>query len=230
MILSIHQPHIFPWLGYFDKMLKSDHFIYLDNVQFSKNYFQNRTKIKSFKGEEEWLTIPIKKAPLETLIKEIELSETYKIKLIEQKLKQNYAKADFMELYLDKILQIFNEQHFELSILNINSTEFVLNQIGIGPNRMTASNLSVNETDANLRLIKYCHALNCDVYLSGSGGKKYMDLELFKKSGIEVKFQDFQPDKNSYKQINGNFLPGLSVIDILLNVGNIGLLDLLTKK
>jgi hypothetical protein len=226
MILSIHQPHFFPWLGYFDKMVKSDFFIYLDNVQFSKNYFQNRTKIKSINGAEEWLTLPIKKAPLETLIKFIELSDTFKIKLIEQKLKHNYGKSIYLESYLSQILNIF-EFHGNLSKLNIKSTEFIINQVGFGPERMVASDLNINEADANLRLIKYCQELNCDVYLSGVGGKKYMDLELFKKAGIEVRFQDFQPNKIKYNQIGNDFLPGLSVLDVILNVGSEGLLNLL---
>jgi hypothetical protein len=230
MILSIHQPHIFPWLGYFDKMIRSDVFIYLDNVQFTKNYFQNRTKIKSQSGDEHWLTLPVKKAPLETAIKDMCLSDIYRKEQIFQKLLHFYSKADYWNTNFNEVYSVFNEQQVYLSSLNINSIEFILKQLEYSPQRFLASEMNLDVVDPNLRLIKYCQELNCDVYLAGAGGKKYMDLELFRRNGIEVRFQDFRPENYIYNQINGDYLCGLSVLDVIFNVGTYGLNNILFDK
>lgn len=227
MILSIHQPHFFPWLGYFDKMLRSDVFVYLDNVQFTKNYFQNRTQVKSQDGKTQWITVSVKKAPLQTLIRDTFVSETYDAELLCQKLTLYYRKAAFWEEFSEDVLAILKSGEAKLSLLNIKTVEYMVSRMDNSPKRLVSSELKSQETDANLRLVRICQELNCDVYLAGAGGKKYMDLELFKKEGIEVRFQEFHPQKYSYPQLGSDFIPGLSSLDVLFNIGFKGFNDLI---
>jgi hypothetical protein len=215
MILSVHQPHFFPWLGYFDKMIKSDKFVYLDNVQYRKNYFQNRTQVK-IGDTVQWLTLTINKAPLSSNICQIEIAENFNLKDVFEKLNRGYSKSINWDLYSEDVRNIINLKP-SLSALNIQSIEFLLSFFSKSPIRYISSELNTNELDANLRLIRICQELNCDVYLSGIGGKKYMDLELFKKEGIEVIFQDFSPEQVFYNQLGNSFVHGLSALDYIFN-------------
>ena len=87
MIVSIHQPEHFPYLGFFQKMQKSDLFVILDNVKFKKNNFQNRNRFLNKSGNDEWFTIPVEKKANSKLIRDVKVSEDYGWK---KKLKNNF--------------------------------------------------------------------------------------------------------------------------------------------
>ena len=61
MIVTIHQPETIPWTGFFHKMMCANLYVYLDHVQYRKNYFQNRNKIVKNQGKVGWATIPVEK-------------------------------------------------------------------------------------------------------------------------------------------------------------------------
>ncbi|MCE3259848.1 MAG: WbqC-like family protein, partial [Bacteroidetes bacterium] len=80
-----------------------------------------------------------------------------------------------------------------------------------------ASDLDLQSEDRNERIIEICRHLNGTIYFSGNGGKKYHDESLFVKNGITIKYTDFKPTE--YPQVGTPFLPGMSIIDVLLNCG-----------
>lgn len=217
-IVSIHQPHFLPWLNYLNKVAKADVFIWLDDVQYRRRYFQNRAKIKT-QNSELWITVSIKKADYLAEIKSIEISKDSMLKMVKT-IQSLYIKAPYFGEYFDDIAQILLSEHQYLSDLNFDLFLYLNRVLGITTKIVKSSELDVGEvTNPNERLVKLCTHFNATHYIAGKGGKNYMDLELFKQNNIEIQWQEFPNQNIVYNQINGNFVPGLSVIDTLFNVG-----------
>lgn len=216
--VSIHQPHFLPWLNYFNKVAKADVFIWLDDVQYRRRYFQNRAKIKT-QNSELWITVPIKKADYLAEIKAIEILEDSMPKMLKT-IQSLYQKAPYFKVYFNDISTILLSNHQYLSDLNFDLFIYLNKVLGINTKIIKSSDLNVGDIDnPNERLVKLCSHFNATHYIAGKGGKNYMDLELFKQNNIEIQWQDFPNQNTVYPQVNGDFVPGLSVIDVLFNVG-----------
>ena len=216
MIVAIHQPHYLPWLGYFDKMLKSDVFCYLDNVQYKKNEWQNRNRIKTAQGVQ-WITVPVGyRFPQKINEVKINTAEKWRRKHL-QALTTNYSKAAFFQDYIDLFEKAYARDWELISEFNIYLIEMMREILGLGHKPTTlASDLSVSE-DPTDRLIDICLALGGDTYLAGESGADYMDLERFRTRGLKVAFQDFSHPV--YPQLFGEFQSHLSMVDMLFNCG-----------
>jgi len=216
--VSIHQPHFFPWLNYFNKVAKANVFIWLDDVQYRRRYFQNRAKIKT-QNAELWITVPIKKADYLAEIKSIEILEDSMFKMIKT-IKSLYVKAPFFNDYFEDVSLILSANHQYLSELNYSLFTYFNRVLGITTQIVKSSEINVGTVaNPNERLVKLCSHFNATHYIAGKGGKNYMDLELFKRNNIEILWQEFPNQSIIYPQINGTFVPGLSVLDVLFNVG-----------
>lgn len=209
MIITIHQPEHLIWPGLIDKISQADIFVVLDTVQFRKNYFQNRNKIRTQNGWT-WLTIPIKKHSLKTKISDIEISynqdwtEPY-LALI----KNNYNKTKYFAKYFPELEQIILKKYKYLSDLNLELIKFILKHFNIKTKIIKASELKLPETKSGSEtVLEICKALSAEVYLSGISGKDYLDLPVFKSSKIRVIFQEFDCSDNN-----------MSSIDLLFNNG-----------
>ena len=218
MIASIHQPAYIPWLGYFDKMAKSDVHIFLDDAKYSKNNLFNRNKIKTPRGEA-WLTIPVKyKSDLSIYQTEIDNSTGW-ASSHSKTLKMNYSRAQFFD-YFQALLPRFYSNCFKeckyLSDFTIEMNKAISWWLDIETKFVKSSDLKVKGVK-NEKLINLCKAVGADTYLSGQGAKAYMDEELFLANNIKVHYQEFHHPV--YKQLWGNFIPNLSIIDFLFNCG-----------
>jgi len=216
MIAAIHQPQYLPWLGYFDKMDRADVFCYLDNVQFKKNEWQNRNRIKSSKGWQ-WITLPVcYRFPQK--INEVEINNKVKWQRKHvQALITNYSKAPFFEKYLPFFKQIYSNDFKSFSRVTIHINEQILMEFGINTTTIKASEMNLKNEDPTGRLIEICKNLGADTYLAGQGGEGYMDMELFQQAEIEVIFQEF--NHPVYPQTFGEFVSHLSIVDLLFNCG-----------
>lgn len=218
MIITIHQPEHLIWLGLIDKISKSDTFVVLDTVQFRKNYFQNRNKIRTKTGWQ-WLTVPIKKHPLKTLIKEIEISKTINwqedyLALLEE----NYRKTKYFLDYFPKIKKIILEKDKFLTELNLKLINLILELFDLKIQQIKASELNLSKNLKGSRLIlEICKKLKAKTYLAGISGKDYLRLAEFKSEGMKVIFHQF--DQPIYRQVFEPFIPGMSSIDLLFNYG-----------
>ena len=216
MIVAVHQPQYLPWLGYFDKIRRADVFCFLDNVQYKKNDWQNRNRIKTAQGWQ-WLTVPVQyRYPQKINQVTINNSVNWKKKHL-QTLVTNYNRATFFNEFKQSFEQVYSENWDYLSDLNIALIERLNRAFGL-EQRPTAksSDFSLRE-DPTDRLIDICRALNCDTYLAGRDGTQYMDLARFKQSGIQVIIQDFKhPD---YPQLFQGFQSHMSAVDLLFNCG-----------
>ncbi|MEQ6123918.1 WbqC family protein [Pseudotenacibaculum sp. MALMAid0570] len=218
MIVSAHQPHFLPWLGYFNKVAKSDVFVWLENVQFRKNYFQNRTKIKV--GEDEfWLTVPVKKASLETHIADIEVVKSKDYRKITKTIASTYSKTPhYIEFFAD-IENIINSDETSLNELNYNLFTYLLNTLDIDTQIIRSSELDLQSDDPNIRLVELCAKLKGTDYIAGKGGLNYMDESLFQEKSINILWQKFPVQDIQYQQRGENFIMGLSILDALFNIG-----------
>jgi hypothetical protein len=223
MIVSVHQPQYLPWLGYFDKIDKADVFVLLDNVQFKKNEWQNRNKIKTAGGEQ-WLTVPVMYR-FPQLINQVEINnrERWQHKQ-QQALISNYRKAPHWDALEPFLADLFQSEWQTISQLNIHVVRALVKVLGIETPLHIASEMGNFPEDPDERLIAITKYFGADTYLAGSGGRDYMDVDKYDRNSIKVLFQDYRHPV--YDQLFGDFLPHMSVIDLIFNHGGDSLIKL----
>jgi hypothetical protein len=218
MIAAIHQPNYLPWLGYFYKIHRSDVFVFLDNVQLPQGRsFVNRNKIKTAQNTL-WLTVPCKtKGRNKQLISEVDIDNEIGWREKHWKtMEYNYGKASYFDKYYDFFQGLYQQEWAKITELNEYAVEKIAKMIGLRSKFIKASALKVPGASTEL-LINICKAVGADTYLSGFGGKKYMDEAAFEKEHIKLEYYDFKHP--TYRQLWGDFVPGLSIVDLLFNEG-----------
>lgn len=216
---TIHQPEHLPWLGFIHKVMSADELVLLDDVQFEKNYFQNRNKIRTNEGWQ-WLTVPIKKHSLDTLIKDIKISYDFDWQSDYLKaLEFNYRKAKYFANYYPEIKEIILRNYELLADLNYELIKSILKSFHINIKIVISSELNFlsKPKGGSERCLEICKVLNTDIYLSGSFGKDYLDVSMFKKENIKVEYHKF--NHPVYRQVYDSFIPNMSSIDLLFNYG-----------
>lgn len=219
MIVSIHQPHFLPWMGYFNKVLHSEIFVWLHSVQYRKNYFQNRTQIKNVNEQPLWLTLPVH-ARLGMSIDEVTIADPRWRERICRTIEQCYRKAPYFTECWSILEGSLRTASDWLDEINLRTFRTLLKLLGGEDIRVErVATLDVKGEDPTSRLVEVCSALGANTYLAGRGGRNYLRVDAFLQAGIAIVWQDYSNDKISYQQLGRNFVPGLSVIDCLFNVG-----------
>lgn len=222
MIIAIHQPNYLPYLGFFDKMKQADIFIIYDDAQFNKEDYHHRNRIRIYHGWK-WLTIPVikkKNIPIKDVIIRNELKKK-NIFWSDAHLKDihdNYKETLYYNLYINKINKIYQRSYENLIDLNITLIQFLMDAFDIRTKLVLSSELGFTSKSSE-RLVEMVDSLGGDIYLSGSGGHEYLDISLFNERSIKVIFQDYKHPV--YKQYYEPFIPNLSAIDALFNIGEI---------
>lgn len=190
MIVSIHQPHYFPAYQYFDKIRHSDVFVFLDDVQFEKNGWQNRNRIKTKNGMQ-WLTVPVKHK-FGQLLGNTEIVGTKWIRKHIITIEQNFKCKNKIEW--KAIKKILNKEHVLLSDLNCELIEFISKRIfNFDTSFMKSSEMNIKVENPDERIIKIVEYLNGTKYIAGQGGKNYMDLDKY-KDHFNVVFQIYKEE------------------------------------
>ncbi|NIM12111.1 MAG: hypothetical protein GTO45_08370 [Candidatus Aminicenantes bacterium] len=218
MIAAIHQPNFIPWSGYFYKMLKCHRFVFLDDVQYNRRSVTSRVKIKTQQGEK-WLSVPVKKkGRYHQLVSEVEL-ETDNIwkKKIQGTLQSSYGKAPYYKIYFPEFETILQKDHRSLAELNIELIQWLAQAFEVKTPMVKSSELAGISGQSTERLVTICKAVGASQYLSGFGGQKYQEQEMFRQNNIELVVYDFKHPE--YLQLWGDFILGLSAIDLLFNCG-----------
>lgn len=215
MIMSAHQPAYLPWLGYLDKIKRSDVFIFLDTVQYEKNSYTNRNKIKTQNGPI-WLSIPV--------IKNDHFSKTMSEMPIDNRsnwqrkhlcsIQTSYAKAThYKELY-PKLKELYANTYDNIVDVTWDHLMFWLDILDIHTRIIKSSTLDISSKKSDL-VYDLCQAVGADYYISGALGKDYLDTRKFEDAGITVEFQEYKHP--IYPQLHGDFLPNMGVVDFAMN-------------
>ena len=217
-IITIHQPNYLPWLGFFHKIVLSDIYVAFNDVQFEKNSFNNRNKIKTAQ-DSYWLTVPIitKGKSKEILINNaiIDNNQKWKEKHLKT-IKLNYSKSKYYEKYIGFLEKTYSTNWKILSQLNMHILSWVFEELDIKTEFILSS--SIDKQGKKDKLVSdICKKLNTEIYISGALGKDYLNVEDFKKEGIHVHFQDYKHP--IYEQLWGEFIPYMGIIDLMFNHG-----------
>jgi len=218
MIVTIHQPDFFPWLGFFDRWQKSDIYIVLDDVQFLRCGWHHRDKIKTQNGVQ-WLTVPVqKKGRYHQTIKEVKINnqENWNQKHLKT-IQTAYKKAPNFDLVFGKLSEIYNREYDLLIEFNMDLLRLCSKLLGINTPLVFASDFNMKSTGSQ-RLVDLVQSVGGKEYLTGTGARDYLEEELFKKVGIGVHWQEFEHPV--YKQLHGGFEKMLSVLDFLMMRSN----------
>lgn len=214
-MISIHQSQFLSWIPFYYKVLQSDNFIILDDVQYQKNGVQNRNLIKTPQGQS-WITLPVRHE-LNTLINEVVISDKGAYKKMIKTIEFNYKKCSNFDKVNDVLLNHFNQEYDYLTDINDNLFTDILKLLNKSLILEKSSKLQClkSKDDLVIEIIKKVGDLE---YLSGSGALSYMNLEKFKKENIKVYVYEFK--HKPYKQLwdrQLGFIENLSIIDLLFN-------------
>jgi hypothetical protein len=223
MIVSAHQPHYLPWLGYLAKIAASDLFVVMDDLQYEAQNFQNRNRVKIAHGPA-WLTVPLERDGQATEIRDKRIANESSPKQHWQRrhfetLRNNYSSAPFWKLYEAALQDAYARPWSRLIDLQLHMLMLHLGWFAIKKPIVLASSLSLSGTKTD-RLASLCHAVNADVYLSGGGGSKgYLDEEKLRRLGVRVEWQTFNHPRYPQRHATLGFVSHLAALDLLLNCG-----------
>lgn len=219
MIAAIHQLDYLPWLGFFHKASLADVFVALDDVQFEKNSFTNRNKIKT-SGGWAWMTVPVlsDRHFKERRIKDCRIDATKGWRKKHQlSLMMNYAKSEHFGKYMPFFEGMYSREWESLAELNFFALKWLFGELGIKAKLIRASEIGGDFGKKSDLVLNICKELGADAYVSGTLGKDYLDVESFRKNGIEVVYQEYEHPE--YGQLWGPFEPCMSVVDLIFNRG-----------
>jgi hypothetical protein len=220
LIISISQPTVFPWIGYFNIIKSSDVFVFLDNVKFEKHSWQMRNRIKEVtknKDSEVWIRIPTKNVKSDTLINQVLIDNTQKwkinhIKTFKINYGKNYDEIEFLQA-------IYNKEWENLAAFNIESITNCCNFLQINTKLIKASELTATGRKGEL-VLNICKELGATEYLTSVGAKNYLEdhRTMFEKENIKIIYHDYKHP--IYKQKGTTFLENLSILDLIFNEKN----------
>lgn len=221
MICSVMQPTFFPWLGYFDLIAKADVFVFYDDVQFVKQSWQTRNRIKTANGII-YINVPVIKNSLNSQINEIEIDNRKPwLKKFNKTIFYTYQKSPFFKEVYPFFEELLHKKHSKLSDFNSLIIIEVCKKLGINTTFYFSSNLLSKENTKDKRLVDICKELKCNQYLSTIGSSSYIEKEVeggeFIKNNIQLSYHNYSPV--NYFQNFGEFEPYMSIIDVLFNVG-----------
>ena len=210
------QPTYIPWIPFFERIYLSDIFVILDDVEFSKNSNHNRNSIMS-NSKKLMLTVPIYHKSHQ-LIKDVKIDNSKNWKKKHWiSIKQSYEKLFFFKEIKKELEIIYSKNWIYLSELNIEIIKFLLRYLKIKKKIFISSEIKVEGT-ANEKLINLCKYFNTSSFIVKPGTENYHPKNLFKKNNVDFKF--YSNKIKTYNQQSKIFLPGLSIIDYIVNNGN----------
>lgn len=214
-VVTIHQPEHLSYLGLFHKISQADTLVLLDNVQFEKNYFQNRNRVYTSSGVQ-YVTVPVNDPSRK--ISEVLIAPEFE-KSVRRKnmvtIEQAYSKCPYWKVYGKAFLDLYSLDVRTLAAFNEMLLKWVLECLHINAEIVRASTLGVKGAKTDL-LLDICHKVGADKYVSGKSGLDYLEKDKF---DIPVEFQQFvHPCYTQWGK--SQFEPYMSVIDALFNVGS----------
>ena len=215
----ILQPGYLPWLGFFEQFFVSDIFVFLDDVQYTRQDWRNRNRIRSDTEQGWlWLTVPVKVPNRRTKICEVKIDYSKDwIKRHLNVITQHYRNSPYFNEVFTILREGLNRRYIYLADLNIDLVLRFCGYLGIRRKTLRASDLAIQEADKNMRLIAICRHAGIDMFYDGQKSRAFLDVDLFAGHGIRVAFQHYAHP--SYQQFYKPFIPYLSIIDLMFARG-----------
>lgn len=215
--VAILQSCYIPWKGYFNIIGSVDVFVIYDDVQFSKNHWHNRNRIKTQAGPK-WVTIPVSKGTTGfQRIDEVRISQPFAIKHW-RSIQQSYSKAKYFEECCGWLADLYRRaDDLELlSDVNILFIKAISARLELETTFVSSTDFAKGNTPTG-RLVDICRKLGCSQYLSGPSARSYLDQSCFAEAGIDIKWMDYSYPE--YPQLHGAFDHHVSIVDLIFNVG-----------
>jgi hypothetical protein len=198
MIVSIHQPNFAPWLGYYQKIIQSDLFIFLDDVQYTKGGYQNRVCLASADGKEQWLTCPVQtKGKFQQSTRDVQFvnDNSWRNKHLKSLSARFHMSAHFKKLW-PRLEALYSDETISFCSFNMRLIEWHLDVLGVSRKVRKSSDFKADGVSTQ-RLVQLVEEVGGSVYLSGSGGRNYLENSKFLEKNIKVKFSKFSGYKSS---------------------------------
>lgn len=212
----VSQPMFFPWPGLFDQIRVADIYVHYDDVQMPLGRsFVSRVQVKTVHGVR-WMSVPVERHGMQqirdVLVDDAQPWRSRHMKLLEHA----YSRAPFRDAAVDLVQRVYGAGDRRLAELNRRAIEAVASEIGLDAEFVVASSMAC-EGSASERLVAIVRRLGGDTYVTGHGAKNYLNHMLFEQAGISVRYMDYAIKR--YPQLHGDFIPFVSVLDLLSNVG-----------
>ena len=217
MKVAIMQPYLFPYIGYWQLINAVDTFVLLDDVNFIKRGYINRTRIL-INGQVYMFSVPIKNASQNCMIKDTKLSfdDREKRKFL-ARIEKSYKKAPYYQTAMSCIEKIITNDTDDLTEYIRYSIEEVINFFKMKTRILRSSEIDKdNLLRGQDRIVELCKCLRADIYINASGGRILYESEVFKAQNIELFFLDTKMDRVKYHQFCNDFVGNLSIIDVMM--------------
>lgn len=213
MNLAVMQPYLFPYIGYFQLIYASDLFIIYDDVSYIKQGYINRNNILTPNGPVRF-TVPVPGASSNKLISELSYSED--VTKVLKTIQQSYSKSPYFNKVYPLLESILLYKNRDIAEICLKSYRDILEYLGLQRKFLKSSELDYDRSlSAKDRLISFSHKFGADCYINTPGGRELYNKPDFAKEAVDLKFIDSLPIQ--YDQGVEDFVPNLSIIDVLMN-------------
>lgn len=216
MKVAIMQPYFFPYLGYFQLLNAVDEFIVYDNIEFTRKGWIHRNRIL-VNGKDEYISLPLKASSDYELVCNRYLADTWQVekRRMLNRITESYRKSPYYKEVIELVVDSLNYPDFNLFNFLLNSIRLVCGYLQIHTNIVISSSVPIDHhLKAEQKVLALCKARNADTYINPIGGIGLYNKERFKQHNIQLFF--LKMDDIQYKQFNNQFVPSLSVIDVMM--------------
>jgi len=224
MILGAHQPSYLPWLGYLDKLARSDLFVVMDDLQYEEQNFQNRNRLKLNHGPQ-WVTVPLLRGAQTDRVMDKQIDNTGRggrhhwQHRTWRTLVTHYGSAPWFGHYASELEDVYSRRWNWLLDLDLHLLELARNWLRITRPIVRSSSFGLQGAKTD-RIIDLCRKVGATAYLSGRGGSTgYLDTEALGRAGIATMWQQFTHPIYPQRYAGLGFVSHLGFLDLLLNCG-----------
>lgn len=218
MKLGIMQPYFFPYLGYFQLIHATDHYVFFDTPQYEKRGWMNRNRIINLKEGATYITVPTVKAPQNTPVNKTQIAyhENWEQKILSQ-LDIYKKRAPYFQEVKDLVSSVFSKQYDSIAELNVASVVSSCEYMGLPIHYSVFSEMGLDVPavcEPDEWALNITRAMGYDEYINAPGGEAFFNKEKYSGAQIDLKF--IQPELTPYVQKIGRFESGLSIIDVMM--------------
>jgi hypothetical protein len=214
MIVGIMQPYFFPYIGYFQLIKSVDTFVVYDNIKYTKKGWINRNRILQ-NGKDAMFSLSLKSGSDSLDVRERELAADFNREKLLNQIKGAYRRAPYFEPTIALVEGIVRCEDTNLFGYIFNSIAAICKHLGIDSEMRVSSTVDIDHgLKSQEKVLAICKALGADTYINAIGGMELYSRDMFSSEGIELRF--IRSRNIEYAQLGGEFVPWLSIIDVLM--------------